>query len=202
MSIDQIISSGLLELYVMGDLSPAELAIVEKAMEEDESVRNEVLKIEKTLEAYAFKYAVPVAPSAQAMLLATVNFTDRLKNGEVPGNPPTLNPQSKITDFSQWLERADMQEPEEYDSMYGRIINSDEVQTTMIIWLKEGAPDETHTDEFEKFLIVEGSCDITIGEDVHSLKSGNFLSIPLFVNHNVVVTSEVSCKIILQRTAA
>ena len=64
------------------------------------------------------------------------------------------------------------------------------------------APEEIHTNEFERFLIVEGSCDIQIGETVHQLQAGDFLSIPLFENHFVTVTSSIPCKVILQRVAA
>ena len=61
---------------------------------------------------------------------------------------------------------------------------------------------EVHHDEYEKFLIVEGTCTITIGDEVHNLVPGNFLSIPLYKNHTVTVTSLIPCKIILQRIAA
>jgi quercetin dioxygenase-like cupin family protein len=68
--------------------------------------------------------------------------------------------------------------------------------------LKEGAPPEIHTDEHEKFLVVEGSCNFTIGTDVHALQSGDYLSIPLHVHHEAKVTSDIPCKIILQRVKA
>ncbi len=202
MSINPIIATGLLELYVIGDLPKSEMLRVEKAMEQDESVRLEILEIEKAMEAYALHNAVSVAPAVKPMLFAALNYQSRLENGEVPVLSPALNAQSKISDFSQWLEREDMQEPEAYDSMYGNIIDSNEEKTTLIVWLKDGAPDETHTDEIEKFLIVEGTCDIQIGDAVHSLKSGDYLSIPLHINHNVKVTSSFRCKIILERSAA
>ncbi|MFK8104794.1 MAG: cupin domain-containing protein [Saprospiraceae bacterium] len=202
MSKDQIIPSGLLELYVIGDLSQSEKLRVEKAMEQDDTIKYEILAIEKALEAYALGHAVSVTSAVKPMLFAQIDFNDRLLNGEVPVTPPSLSPESKIADFSQWLQREDMQEPETYESMHGRIINSTEEKTTLIIWLKHGAPDETHTDEIEKFLIVEGSCEIKIGNTVHSLERGDYLSIPLFINHNVKVTSDFPCKIILERAAA
>lgn len=202
MSIDQIRASGLLELYVIGDLTEAEQTLVENAIAEEPSLKQELLEIERALESYALLNAKPVDPTLKPMLLATVDYTERLQNGEVPSTPPSLHAGSKIADFSQWLDRPDMQEPEEYESMHGKIIGSDEVKTTLIIWLKEGAPDETHTDELEKFLVVEGSCDIIIGEKTHSLKSGDFKAIPLFINHRVEVTSKIPCKIILERAAA
>lgn len=202
MSIDMIKTSGLLELYVAGEVSQEERLIVENAMEENDSIKYEILEIEKSIEAYVSAHAIAVDPTARPMLLAAVDFSDRLQNGEVPINPPSLSATSKVSDFKQWLEREDLQEHSSYDSMCGKIINTDDEKTTMIIWLKDGAPDETHTDELEKFLVVEGTCDITIGETVHSLKSGDFLAIPLFVNHNVKVTSSIRCKIILERAAA
>lgn len=202
MSVDQLISSGLLELYVIGDVSDTEVSQVEQAMAASDIVRQEVLEIEKALEEFAFSHAVPSPITTKSLLLATASYTNRLQNGEVPISPPSLHEDSEISEFSQWLDRADMQEPEEYDSQYGHIINSDAEKTTLIVWLKDGAPDETHTDEYEKFLIVEGTCDIKIGDEVHSLKRGDFLSIPLHVTHSVTVTSSHRCKIILERAAA
>jgi mannose-6-phosphate isomerase-like protein (cupin superfamily) len=64
------------------------------------------------------------------------------------------------------------------------------------------APDEIHDNEYEKFLIVEGECDITVGTNVHHLTPGNYFSIPLHATHSVKVTSKTPCKVILQRVAA
>jgi mannose-6-phosphate isomerase-like protein (cupin superfamily) len=59
-----------------------------------------------------------------------------------------------------------------------------------------------HDNEFEKFLILEGSCTITIEEEAHHLVPGDYLAIPLHKSHQVTITSEIPCKIILQRVAA
>ena len=201
-SIEEIIESGLLELYVVGDLSDQESTMIEAKLLEFPVLKKELLAIEESLEQYAFANAVDPDPTLKGMTIAVANYTSRLENGETPVNPPSLNEDSKISDFKEWLDRSDLQEPDEYDAMYGRIIGSNEEKTTLIVWLKEGAPDETHTDELEKFLIVEGTCDITIGNTVHSLKAGDYLAIPLHINHNVRVTSTTRCKVILERAAA
>ena len=49
-----------------------------------------------------------------------------------------------------------------------------------------------------KFLIVA----ITVGDQEYDLKPGDYMSMPLHINHHVCVTSPVPCKIILQRVAA
>jgi mannose-6-phosphate isomerase-like protein (cupin superfamily) len=202
MKIKDYIESGILELYVLGDLTEAEVLEVESTIGAHPELKQEIHAIEKALEFYAHAHALEADPTSKPLMLAAANYTDRLNNGEAPVSAPLLGSTSKVEDFKLWLDRPDLQEPSSYDSMAGRIIGSDEEKTTMIVWLKEGAPPEVHTDELEKFLIVEGTCDITIGDTVHHLKAGDFLSIPLFISHAVEVTSSTRCKIILERKAA
>lgn len=200
--MEEIIESGLLELYVIGDLSASETSLIEGKMIEFPALKKELRAIEESFEQYAFANAIEPDPTLKGMTLAIANYTSRLENGEAIVNPPALHEGSTISEFAEWLDRPNMQEPEAYDSMYGRIIGSNEEKTTLIVWLKDGAPDETHTDELEKFLVVEGTCDITIGDKVHSLKASDYLAIPLHINHNVRVTSTTRCKVILERAAA
>ena len=202
MSIEQIRDEGLLELYVIGDLSDTQSTLIEEKIKEHPALKSEILQIELALEQYALSHAIEPEPTVKPMLLAVADYSTRISNGETPVNPPSLHAGSKPSDFKEWLERDDMQEPSSYETMHGKIIGSNEEKTTLIVWLKDGAPDETHTDEIEKFLILEGTCDITIGDEVHSLSAGDYLSIPLHINHRVEVTSPIRCKIILERAAA
>ena len=202
MSIDQLRESGTLELYVIGDLSESEIIAVESAIEAHPELKQDIHEIELSLEQYALANAVPPKATLKPMVLAVVNYTSRLQAGEPQLDPPALTPDSKIEDFSQWLHRSDLQEPSSYDSMTAHIIGASEEKTTLIVWLKEGAPAEVHTDEYETFLILEGTCDITIGDEVHSLKPNDVLTIPLHISHQVVVTSDTRCKVILERKAA
>lgn len=202
MSLEQIKESGLLESYVIGDLSDAELKEVELALVAYPILKDELAEIEAALETYALAHAIEPPAAEKPMLFAVLNYSQRLQAGESSDDPPLLHAESKAIEFSQWLNRKDLQEPESYDSMHGYIIGASEEKTTLIVWLKDGAPDETHTDELETFLILEGTCNITIGDTVNSLKAGDVLTIPLHINHRVEVTSDVPCKIILERKAA
>ena len=69
-------------------------------------------------------------------------------------------------------------------------------------WLKDYAPQEVHDDEHEKFLIIEGTCDIIVGNEINQLVAGDYFAIPLHKNHIIKVTSSQPCKVILQRVAA
>ncbi len=202
MKIEDIRNSGLLELYVVGALPPEEIAQVEKTIDNHPSLKEDLFLIEQSFEAYAQLNSIEVDPTQKPMLTASVNYADRIANGETPTFPPAITKDSKIEDYNHWLQQPHLQEPTEYEGMAGHIIGATEERKTLIVWLTEGAPPETHTTEIEKFLIVEGTCDITIGKNVHALKPGDVLEIPLFISHHVVVTSSKRCKIILERSAA
>ncbi len=202
MRIAKIIESGILELHVLGELSPMESEALKADILKYPELQDEINDIEFALEQYALLHATEADPTVAPLLLTTLNYEQRLANGEIPEVAPTLSANSQIIDFQQWIDRPYMQEPDQYDSMAGKIITANEEKTTMIVWLKEGAPPEIHTHEIEKFLIVEGTCDITIGDNTHSLKAGDYLDIPLHISHHVQVTSPQRCKIILERYAA
>lgn len=193
--------SGLLELYVLGATSPAESTEVELMAAADPAIRLEIEAIEEALEAYAMEHAAAPNPVIKPFLLATIDYTERLKGGEPITMPPVLNKNSIIEDYSPWLNRSDLLVPGD-NAIFAKIIGYTPEAVTAIVWIKEYAPHEIHDHEFEKFLIVEGTCDIVVGDEVHALVPGDYFAIPLHKNHQVKVTSTIPCKVILQRIAA
>lgn len=201
-TIENYINSGILELYVLGMTTEEESIEITELALTNEEIRNEIENIETTLIHGSENEISNLSPAVKEWVMATIDFTERISNGEVIENVPLLNKDSKIEDFNTWLNRDNMQAPDEFDALHAKIIAATPEAKTLIVWLKYGAPPEEHTNELEHFLIVEGTCDITIGDKVHSLVPGDYLSIPMYVDHNVKVTSETPCKVILQRIAA
>jgi len=200
MSLENIRNEGLLERYVIGDLSVQEVDIVERALREIPALKEELQEIEQAFTLYAHANAIEPDPTTKPFLMTFLNYTERLKAGEAATFPPALNENTKVDDYKQWLDRPDLQEPKAYESMHGFIIGHTEERTNLIVWLKHGAPDETHTDELEKFFIVEGTCNIVLDDkEVHPLKPGDYFAIPLHISHRVEVTSNIPCKVILER---
>ena len=201
-NIKKYIESGILEAYVMGTTSPVESSEVEQLIAEFHEIREEIQAISEALKNYAQAHAIAPDPTIRPFLMATIDFTERMKKGEQPASPPLLHEGSKVSDYNEWLNRQDMILPEDFTDMHAKIIGYTPTAITAIVWIKDMAPQEVHEHEFEKFLVVEGTCNITIGGDVHQLVAGDFLSIPLYKNHDVKVTSAIPCKVILQRVAA
>jgi mannose-6-phosphate isomerase-like protein (cupin superfamily) len=196
------IGSGILELYVLQQTTLEETREIELAAQKDPSIKQEILEIELSLERYATAQAVEPNPIIKPFLLATIDYSDRIRGGEQPLSAPLLTENSSPDDFKGWLNRADMVVPDDFDDVYAKILSATPQATTALVWIKEMAPQEVHDNEFEKFLILEGSCTITIEEEAHHLVPGDYLAIPLHKSHQVTITSKIPCKIILQRVAA
>ena len=202
MDVKKYIESGILEIYVLGLATKRESEEVERLAIAHPEIKKEILEIEIALEKYAQQNNTIPHPAIQPLLMATIDYTERLKSGESPSFPPVLNENSKIEDYHEWLSREDMIAASEFEEIYAKIIGYTPKVTSAIVWIKNMTPEEVHNDEHEKFLIVEGTCDITVGEKIHQLKAGDYFAIPLHENHQVKVTSAIPCKVILQRVAA
>lgn len=201
-NLGEYIKSGIIESYVLGLTTRSEAREVEEMAFAYDEVRNAIEEFSEILERQSLHNAVSPDPIIKPMVLATINYISRREQGEPMCFPPVLNEYSKISDYSEWLEREDMYLPIEADNVYAKIISHTPQITTAIVWIRDFAPVEEHTSEIEKFLIVEGTCEITIDNDIHALYPGDFFQIPLFKSHAVKVTSQLPCKVILQRAAA
>ncbi len=201
-NIQDYIGSGMLELYVLGVSSKKETEEIENLASSYIEVYEEIEGIRNAIEEYAKQNAIAPDPTIKPFLMAMIDYTERLKNGEQPSFPPVLNESSKVSDYDEWVKKTDSNLPEDFKDFHAKIIGYTPEVTTAIIWIKDMAPQEVHHDEIEKFLILGGTCDITISGKVHSLKAGDYLSIPLYKKHDVRITSSIPCKAILQRIAA
>jgi mannose-6-phosphate isomerase-like protein (cupin superfamily) len=197
--VRKLLESGLLELYIMGAASEEDAAYVVLMAELHNEVKAELETIETTLEDYSMKHAVTPDPVIKPFLMATIDYMDRLQKGETPTFPPLLNKDSKVSDFQPWLDRPDMKPPEGWTDITAKIIGHTPEVTTAIVWIENAAPPETHTDELEKFLIIEGTCNIQLNGEDNYFSAGDFFAIPLYVSHTVLITSDIPCKAIIQR---
>ncbi|MHA6248386.1 cupin domain-containing protein [Pontibacter sp. CAU 1760] len=200
-TVAAFLESGMIELYILGATTPEEAKHVEEMAAEYPEVQEEINQQELALENYAQRHAATPRKTIKPLLLATIDFMERMEGGEEPSEAPELTPSSKPSDFDYWLKQPGMQLPEDADDMYAKIISHTPKATTAIAWIKTESELEVHHDELERFLILEGTCDMIIGDVVNPLAAGDFFAVPLHVTHQFKVTSESRCKAILQRLA-
>jgi mannose-6-phosphate isomerase-like protein (cupin superfamily) len=202
MDIKKFIASGILEMYVLGQATELECAEVEKVVGQHPEIKAELTAIEIALEQYDLQHAITPHATVKPGIHSVIDYTERLEAGEPMTFPPILNENSKIEDFQEWISRPDMQPPAEFENIFGKIIGATTEATTLIIWIKKLAPEEVHNNEHERFLILEGTCTIRVGTANNYFKAGDYFQIPLHMDHEVIVTSDIPCKVIMQRVAA
>jgi anti-sigma-K factor RskA len=95
--IEEIISSGLLEVYAMGMTSPGETVLVENALKDYPEVRQELNKIEMSLESFARANAMEPSASVKAKILAQVSKAEKIDVNVINGgnSRPALQPTLK-----------------------------------------------------------------------------------------------------------
>ena len=203
LNVQDYINSGILELYVLGIASSDEITEVNKMCALYPEVKQEIEDIILVLKTTELM-SCDITPSVtlKPFLLSIIDYTERLKMGEEITFPPILNKNSKISDYEPWLKREDINLPEDFEDFFSKIIGYNPQATTAIAWIKRGAPPEVHTSEHERFLVIEGECSIMIEESITHYKVGDLIEIPLYVSHQLFVTSAIPCKVILQRAAA
>lgn len=203
MTSKEYMDSGILEKYVMGIASDSERTEVEMRVAADAEIRCEINVISDVLEQYAMSQAIPPGPIVKPFLMATIDYTERIKSGEAVSFPPALHADSKVEEYAPWLRRPELDfSGSQEDNLFAKIIGYTREMITAIVWIQEDTPLEIHDKELESFLIVEGTCNIHVGDKSTSLVPGDYFAIPLHEYHTVKVTSSIACKAILQRIAA
>jgi mannose-6-phosphate isomerase-like protein (cupin superfamily) len=203
MTSKEYIDSGILEEYVMGIASHSEREDVEMMAAANADIRQEINAISDALEKYAQSQAIEPSPVIKPLLIATIDYSERIKSGEPISFPPVLHQNSMIADYAAWLNRPDLDfSGSDQDNLFAKIMGYTPEMITAIVWIKQDSPWEIHDKEHERFLIIEGSCDIIVGDKSNQLVSGDYFAIPLHEYHTIRVTSSIACKAILQRVAA
>ncbi len=203
MTSKEYIDSGILENYVMGMANHSEREEVEMMAAANPDIRHEIDAINDALEKYALSHSIEPSPMVKPLLMATIDYSERIKSGEPFSFPPVLHENSTIEDYATWLNRPDLVfSGSEQDNIFAKIIGYTPAMVTAIVWIKQETPREIHDTEHERFLIIEGRCDILVGDKISHLVPGDYFDIPLHEYHMVKVTSSIACKAILQRIAA
>lgn len=199
-SVIKYIGSGILEAYIEGRVSPGQAAEVEAMASLHANIRDRLDQLSRELEIQMTPQAATPPAYVKSLVMATINYMERMSQGEILSDPPILHSKSQPGDYAQWLERSDFTRPDTIEGMHIRIIRQRREVTTAVVWMQEMAA-EVHDREIEQFLIVEGACTVSIGHITHYLKVGDRMKIPAGQPHRAVSTGAIPCKIILQRIA-
>jgi mannose-6-phosphate isomerase-like protein (cupin superfamily) len=169
----------LIELYVLGSLPPEEARNIEAASMKDPVLRAEIDALRTTMEKWATLDAKRPPVKARDQLLQRVA---EIEASRTTDEPPFLNAASRMEDYVRWS------------------IGKSEDTTTYLVKMCSGIPPETHTDEIERIMILQGECEFVVGEERLAVGPGDQFAIPLYLTHSATLTGTTPCLFLVQRT--
>lgn len=171
----------------MGTLSKPESTEVQFYLEIYEQLREELNRIEIALENYAIQNSIASSPQIKDQVLNAIANLEREREMKL-SDLPLINKYSDYRNWLKWIENfGDL--PMGADGRHISMLRNDQQVTQMIIVSTTDIEPETHLIEQESFLILEGECKCTIGDQVKFMSAGDFMEIPLFETHDVQLVS-------------
>lgn len=152
--------------------------------------------LKQFLAAYHVDETLVPSPELKGRIMHTLSQLGNSPAFEV-NDLPLIN---ACSDAGQWQRTvAAIQPPETYRDLHSHALRQDEKVEQFLIWVRQSIKSQAHHNERMSFLILEGRCECTIVDELIQLKAGDFLTIPLNLDHSMRVLSETPVKAILQR---
>lgn len=106
MNIEEYIASGILELYVMGELSTTETSEVEKLAAQYPEIQKEIQLIQETIREVAVSSAIPPRPDLKDEILSRITTSENIQDTKVrhplPDNASRPKEKEKAISFLQY----------------------------------------------------------------------------------------------------
>jgi quercetin dioxygenase-like cupin family protein len=200
MKSEELISSGIIEVYCMGIASDEEKALVEKFASENKEVRDEIAAVNRALNLYADVVGKSPRPALKNKIMEVLSM------GGSPASlsfPPRMNMQTTASEWMKYIYDNNIQQPAPGNDIQMLDLPGNEKQVTYIAWAQKGAVvEESHADEDEYLLMIKGTCTITVNGVVTKYGAGDIVFIPKNTVHRAEVISDEQMIVVGQRIAA
>jgi mannose-6-phosphate isomerase-like protein (cupin superfamily) len=167
--------------------------------------KEESKNLDETLENFAFNQAVDPPPYMEDRIFAKINYlfsVTKIRSKLSFDNLPLLDRNSNYLDWNDLVK--DLQPPAYYEEIHFQPFSTTKERELSVVWVKQFAEEEGHTDFEESLLLLEGSCicEMTDNDGKSykvSMSVGDHLIIPMEHHHSMTVTTLEPIKFILQR---
>ena len=86
--------------------------------------------------------------------------------------------------------------PEHYDGIYSKMVASDSLSSSFIIFIKKEVKKHKHISHTENVYILEGEGEMLLGDKTIKVKKGDMIFIPMNTVHSLKVTSSTPVKVL------
>jgi mannose-6-phosphate isomerase-like protein (cupin superfamily) len=181
MNLQDYINSGILEQYCLGLLDSTEANQVASYCLQYPELRKELNSIEEAMEKMAAEKATPPPTQLKEKILGRLGFVGN-EVLDINNLPPT----DAYSNYLSWLQAVEHLLPTEpFEDLNIQVLQQTDKLAQMLVVAKVNVPDESHDNYAESFFILDGKCACTIDGKEVFLNAGDFLEIPLHVEHDV-----------------
>ena len=183
MNVREYIESGILQNYCLGLLSEHERVEVEEMCMQYPIIQKELITLQKALEQYSESTAVAPTEGLQQEIWQILENINKERHTDL-NDLPIIN---KYSDYRHWKRIIQPLVPEEVngDTEKIQMLRHDHKITQVFFISSKAIPDETHEQEQESFIVLEGECECCIEDKIIRLGPGGFIEIPMYTHHDV-----------------
>lgn len=182
MDKNNLINSGQLEAYCLGQLSIEEAQIISEWAAHDPDIKYEIDQIMSTLESYPNR----LTPNPQ-LKTKVLDFLSQHLNHEAIdlSNPPLLNKYSDVNSWSKAVQNFDFHDDDSNLQVENIFLSNN--KELNLIWLHDEIIEDAHEDnQFkESFLILEGECECDFEGIIVRFKAGDYFEVPPNTKHSI-----------------
>lgn len=183
MESQRYLQGGTLEAYCLGLLTHEEEKEVLLMCSRFPEIKQELEAIELALEKMAMQTVITPPAHIKQSLLNRLGFKQ-----PVPLNLqhlPVIDAQSYYGDWLSALAHLIPKNPADI-IVFQQLTQTPQLNQSLV-YTRMNIPEETHDDLIESFFILEGSCKCMVDGQEYILNPGDFLEIPLYVNHDITL---------------
>lgn len=196
----EFLISGVVEDYCLGTASPEDVVKLMELCARCPEAKAYLKKNEKGMESFIGGFSKKPSERSKSIIRNHILDNLKLEKTKLIGTDQMLpefigiSRHSKIEHWDALLNG--IEPPAEFDNIFVKPLFDSPKRKLTLVWAKDLVPDEVHDDMNESFLLLEGTVDCYINDEVFSMVRGDFMDIPLHSVHKVVVTSSTTGKAI------
>lgn len=97
---------------------------------------------------------------------------------------------------AQVMDPEEIQPESTYENIHVRMIYSDSLSSSFVIWVKNEVPAHKHNHHTEVITIIEGEAKFKLAGTEYEIKKGDIIVVPMGTVHSVVTTSVIPLKVL------
>lgn len=192
-NIEEYLNSGIIEEFCLGLAKPQEAEEVLKLANEHPEVALYLKETQERFSTFHKKFHKSAPLRNLDIIKKSITENKKWKEAVLLGEEKMLG---KYIEISQHTDIELVKKliksifpPEEYDNVFAKPLYVGKGKELFLFFVKEIVPLEEHHKLDESFLMLAGTVDCYIDDQIFKMAEGDFMRIPIHSKHKVIVTS-------------